>query len=397
MEKNQSSSLVCYALYDFDAQEDDELSFIKNDCLELIAQELEDGDEGWWYARKGELTGLIPSNYVFVKKTSDEKQPLMNDRVLDEFKVHDIRFENQSASERIRPLCESNEQFSQIDSLHRLKELRLEADTKIDALRKAVSRLEDVGESTHKQIQITDKSYMNSKPTIDRVTQHSGILQIHRDEKGTLSPQMTSLSVTQLIDKRVEEKLLEREKIIFDKVSALLGKYGLVDNHFIGQSLSLESQINTDDVSILPDSVDAHTDSSFGSEQFLPVLITTNITSTSISAQIPIDINDAPYQQLPAVNEGGVYGSPKIIRREGVEPHLGLERSFDAPLEGIRYPHCRSIVYGPTKPMRLPALSHTPQLKLKYVHGYDGKHTILACNFFPIHLQFSFSSTERQP
>lgn len=63
------------ALYAYAAQAADELSFEKDDLLHILKQDseedAEDDDEeevdaGWWKARKGEIVGLIPSNYVYL-------------------------------------------------------------------------------------------------------------------------------------------------------------------------------------------------------------------------------------------------------------------------------------------------------------------------------------------
>lgn len=49
------------ALFPYDAQQDDELSFPADAILEILEQ----GDnEGWFKARYGNKIGLIPSTYV---------------------------------------------------------------------------------------------------------------------------------------------------------------------------------------------------------------------------------------------------------------------------------------------------------------------------------------------
>ena len=57
----------CTALYDYEAVDDDELTFKASDRIEILSKESEvSGDEGWWVGRvKGhERIGLFPSNYI---------------------------------------------------------------------------------------------------------------------------------------------------------------------------------------------------------------------------------------------------------------------------------------------------------------------------------------------
>ncbi|XP_071984161.1 GRB2-related adapter protein 2 [Engystomops pustulosus] len=61
----QASSLprrtrLVKALYDFKAQESDELSFQANDTIEV----LEASNDSWWMGKLGQKTGLFPTNYV---------------------------------------------------------------------------------------------------------------------------------------------------------------------------------------------------------------------------------------------------------------------------------------------------------------------------------------------
>ncbi|KAJ1366452.1 Tyrosine protein-kinase src-2 [Parelaphostrongylus tenuis] len=60
------------ALFDYDARTDDDLSFKKNEVLEI----LNDMQGDWWFARHraSGKTGYIPSNYV-AKEKSIESQP----------------------------------------------------------------------------------------------------------------------------------------------------------------------------------------------------------------------------------------------------------------------------------------------------------------------------------
>lgn len=66
----------CTALYDYDAVDDDELTFKASDRIEILSKEAEvSGDEGWWVGRiEGQMRiGLFPSNYI---TTYDERTSL---------------------------------------------------------------------------------------------------------------------------------------------------------------------------------------------------------------------------------------------------------------------------------------------------------------------------------
>jgi len=62
---------VLRALYDYTAQQEDELSFNEGDILYLVDQ----SNSSWYKARCGRKCGLIPSNYVELK-TSTVENPL---------------------------------------------------------------------------------------------------------------------------------------------------------------------------------------------------------------------------------------------------------------------------------------------------------------------------------
>ena len=72
MEKNSSLTTLltgefCTALYDYEAADDDELTFSSSDRIEILSKEFEvSGDEDWWVGRvEGQpRIGLFPSNYI---------------------------------------------------------------------------------------------------------------------------------------------------------------------------------------------------------------------------------------------------------------------------------------------------------------------------------------------
>ncbi|CAG9819837.1 unnamed protein product [Phaedon cochleariae] len=61
-------SLVPYlrtALYDYEAQGEDELSLRKGQIVEVLSEDAKiSGDEGWWTGKIGDKVGIFPSNFV---------------------------------------------------------------------------------------------------------------------------------------------------------------------------------------------------------------------------------------------------------------------------------------------------------------------------------------------
>ncbi|CAG0912743.1 unnamed protein product [Notodromas monacha] len=56
---------VCIACYDYDAQNDDELTLRKNDVVEILSKDARiSGDEGWWTGKVRDKVGVFPSNFV---------------------------------------------------------------------------------------------------------------------------------------------------------------------------------------------------------------------------------------------------------------------------------------------------------------------------------------------
>ena len=58
--EQSSSAVKCVASYDYDAADENELSFREGDVIELISQ----APDGWWYGSLSGKQGLFPSNYV---------------------------------------------------------------------------------------------------------------------------------------------------------------------------------------------------------------------------------------------------------------------------------------------------------------------------------------------
>lgn len=56
----QRSTIQVRAIYDFTAEEDDELGFNAGDVIEVVDR----SDPSWWKGRLRGRTGLFPANYT---------------------------------------------------------------------------------------------------------------------------------------------------------------------------------------------------------------------------------------------------------------------------------------------------------------------------------------------
>ncbi|XP_060532516.1 mitogen-activated protein kinase kinase kinase 11 isoform X2 [Cylas formicarius] len=63
------------ALYDYDAQGEDELSLRKGQIVEVLSEDAKiSGDEGWWTGKIGDKVGIFPSNFVAHHDIDDESE-----------------------------------------------------------------------------------------------------------------------------------------------------------------------------------------------------------------------------------------------------------------------------------------------------------------------------------
>ena len=128
MSETVPTKCTVIALYDYVALDTDELSFHKDDVLEILGDD--DEDEGWWKARKGEDIGIIPSNYVFVSTSRAQMQAETNG----------VSPQRPSASKTTAKFGDTGRKLNYAEitnsaELSRLKELRREAENRIIALR----------------------------------------------------------------------------------------------------------------------------------------------------------------------------------------------------------------------------------------------------------------------
>ncbi|XP_018579524.1 mitogen-activated protein kinase kinase kinase 11 isoform X3 [Anoplophora glabripennis] len=68
------------ALYDYDAQGEDELSLRKGQIVEVLSEDAKiSGDEGWWTGKIGDKVGIFPSNFVAHQDFSDHVNSIIAD------------------------------------------------------------------------------------------------------------------------------------------------------------------------------------------------------------------------------------------------------------------------------------------------------------------------------
>ena len=135
---------VAIVLYDYDANEDDELSIKKYQQLEVLTK----NEDDWWLVRRDNDVGLIPSNYVYISSQSSNNVEYNknNDNVND---INCNGINNGWVSPDIRNTKKKTIESSPTSSgmnqsdFLRLKQLREDAEKKIDALREAVSSHEN--------------------------------------------------------------------------------------------------------------------------------------------------------------------------------------------------------------------------------------------------------------
>lgn len=61
---------LVYALWDYVAQQADELSFSEGDSLTILRRR-DDTETEWWWARLNDREGYVPRNLLGVRRTQD--------------------------------------------------------------------------------------------------------------------------------------------------------------------------------------------------------------------------------------------------------------------------------------------------------------------------------------
>lgn len=348
-----SDEALCVALYDFHASETDELSFEKDDVLEVIEKQEDD----WWLVRRNNEMGLIPSNYVYTA-VSSPKEKAREKPIMKTQSVNEAAAKHQSKISKI-PKLSNKQGYSQghlsrnnVDKstpgvnyshgnvsnsadLLRLKELREEAEIKIDRLRVAVTNQEKGSRNSHD----SDESIMEKlNELLVANSSNSDETDLIRDMRSVLQKHLSSWSgQTDAIKNAPQLQVKQPVKNPVKPVPNELRQRNIVSN-----SYSVPQVVNpgVDGGS----SVASH--GSLSSQDKLP------------------NINNSPTYSTP-----GQHNIPK--KKQLLSP---LQQS--TVVEGIRYPQCRSLVYKPSEsPDNDSILSSQPptsKLSLKYIHGYDG-------------------------
>lgn len=117
------------AIYAYNPTESDEISVRKGDIVTL----LETYDDGWWLVKRGDASGLVPSNYMQVVDPSIEsKEPEATVPAADNNKKR-LKHTEQAVSKENN--SRTGRKKTPSSDLIELKTLREEAEAKINALR----------------------------------------------------------------------------------------------------------------------------------------------------------------------------------------------------------------------------------------------------------------------
>lgn len=64
-----------YALWDYQAQSDDELTFSEGDTISVLRRQ-DDNETDWWWARLDDAEGYVPRNLLGVREPNLEENVL---------------------------------------------------------------------------------------------------------------------------------------------------------------------------------------------------------------------------------------------------------------------------------------------------------------------------------
>ena len=79
------------ACYDYDAQDEDELTFVTGDVIEVI-DKCPSADEGWWMGRLKGRAGLVPDNYFQIVPSKPVVRVVCADISNKNVKLHHFAF-----------------------------------------------------------------------------------------------------------------------------------------------------------------------------------------------------------------------------------------------------------------------------------------------------------------
>jgi WD40 repeat protein len=381
------------ALYNYTAQDSDELSFLKDDIIEILGEDQE--DEGWWNARLGTKVGVIPSNYVCVLATSASpkhkqqrlQQQLQQPKKPTVEKISAVPYNNDSQPRKLvygnNISAESdagNDRLANSTELTRLKHLRKEAENKLVALKSAVSKYEDT---------------TASNSTI-ALTPSSPVFR-HNNQAPAVSSELQP--ITQLIQQKLNMQIGKKDRDLLEKINQLIHSQGGSNDNKVANRDVMTPDTQIPKYMLTPSSSNTSISTNTTSHNNNKKAVTSgrNSDATPAAVQLPAVSKgqaDAPHaypspspqqvSQLPRLTIsdsrlsliGGAVGANSNRKNSSEAVPAMLTPAKPQPTGGFRYPFCRSTVYAPTNANE--QLRHSEadipraSLSLLHVHGYDG-------------------------
>lgn len=402
-------------LYQYDAQEPDELNVLSGNVLELLSL----NEDGWWLAKSSSSgkIGLIPGNYVCLEQHSSKQDPLAEQKIL-----------------------HSKPSPVQQDDLKRIKEMRLQADMKIESIKSTLSTIENKPPYSSDIINTNRTDSASS-------TANNPIVTI--SASGRKEREITRLAMQSSIDYATKESITSSKsnRNIVDDITKYLRTYSnnsdldiaeqrLVKqlNHILIQfskderqqdykKLSHESEgqnnnhNNNNHININSMESPATSSSSVApspSSSSSPVMSNSPITQQQQRGgrkEIPskklfpsIVIPPTATSSAEYTDRGPSYGDsaisipsvplpfisklqPPSSSRHSTGQSQSQPNAYNTAAasiasgveiaEGMRYPQCRSIVYPPSNYSEQRYQTDAPKtrLRLQHVHGYDGDYS----------------------
>lgn len=380
------------ALFDYLGHDDDEITLVKNDKVSV----LEIYNDGWWLVQNGLDIGLAPSNYL---------QPIQ----LDVYEAH-----CKSVSDGHGSRSSSNSSMPMDHTLNTLKSLKDQTDAKINALRIAVSqgeanseglkkrnsklRMEDYDNPSppsfiqssrnsieHDHLTSPPQDFMTSqstgqgpKPQPER--KKSGKKQNKAMQKVVLDPNSLQ-AISKLIGDKISKEFEERDSKIYENVKEMIEKSPLSKHELSPTAVShpheFEETTSVKRTDFLSHNtlLISHTDDPEEHDTKIPKFRLPKLDPEhKLTEHKPkssrVHSSNHPPSKLPQL---------KGLRRKEIQKLHDIaapssSSSVISSTEGIHYPQCRSMVYGPSQPQHCPT-SHSATLALRHVYGYSGDPT----------------------
>uniref|UniRef100_T1JJC8 mitogen-activated protein kinase kinase kinase n=1 Tax=Strigamia maritima TaxID=126957 RepID=T1JJC8_STRMM len=91
--REDSKKVLWTAIYDYEAQGEDELSLRRGEVVEVLSKDSKiSGDEGWWTGKISDKVGIFPANFV-TQQDVNHVSPVGNDDRPFEIKFYDLKLE----------------------------------------------------------------------------------------------------------------------------------------------------------------------------------------------------------------------------------------------------------------------------------------------------------------